>query len=67
MEYVYAELVRSGAKALGKVPKGKIAATSVLLIVSGDKTIDDVPEAYRDKVIELLAAQGLDGNGEPAE
>lgn len=66
MEYVYAELVRNGAKTLERVPKGKIAATSVLLIMSGDKTIDDVPEAYRDKTIELLTAQGLDGNGEPA-
>jgi hypothetical protein len=65
MEYVYAELVRNG-RTLASVPKSKIVATAVLLITSKDKTIDDVPEKYKKATLDELAAQGYDGNGDPA-
>lgn len=63
MEYIYAELIRNDKRELGKIPSGKIPATAVLLIIGGDKTIDDVPEAYREKTISLLEEQGYDGYG----
>ena len=37
----------------------------VALIIAGRRTIDQVPERYRDAVIAELAALGLDENGNP--
>ena len=39
----------------------------VALIIAGRRTIDQVPERYRDAVIADLAALGLDENGNPIE
>ena len=35
------------------------------LIIKGLKTIDDVPNKYKDSVLELLRNDGFDGYGEP--
>ena len=35
------------------------------LIIKGLKTIDDVPNKYKDAVLELLRKDGFDGYGEP--
>ena len=35
----------------------------VALIIAGRRTIDTIPERYREAVIEELAALGLDENG----
>lgn len=64
MEYVYAELVRRG-RSITTVPKTKIAATCVLLIISQDMTCDQVPTGYKTKVKEMLKAEGYDENGQP--
>jgi kynurenine formamidase len=66
MEYIYAELVRNG-RTLASVPKSKIVGTAVILIISKNKTIEDVPEKYKAETLEELAAQGYDGYGEPTE
>lgn len=60
MEYVYADLVRAGKRTLASVPASKIVPTSVLLIESGDATLDDVPEKYREKVREALEEDGYE-------
>lgn len=39
----------------------------VALIVAGRRTIDQVPERYREAVIADLAALGLDENGNPIQ
>ena len=39
----------------------------VTLIKAGRKSLDDVPEKYRDAVREQLAAVGLDENGNPIQ
>ena len=67
MEYVYADLVRAGLRTLASVPKSKIVPTAVLLIISQDKDIEDVPSKYRAAVIEALNEQGYDEHGEPLE
>lgn len=64
MEYVYAELVRNG-RSISTVPKSKLVATCVLLILSGDLTYDQVPTGYKTKVKAALKEQGYDENGEP--
>ena len=64
MEYVYAELVRRG-RSITTVPKSKMAATCVLLIISHDLTYDQVPTGYKTKVKEGLKEQGYDESGEP--
>lgn len=64
MEYVYAELVRNG-RSINTVPKRKLVATCVLLIISGDLTYDQVPSGYKTKVKTALKAEGYDENGEP--
>jgi len=35
----------------------------VALIIAGRRTIDTIPERYREAVVEELAALGLDENG----
>lgn len=35
------------------------------LIMKGIKTIDDVPERYKEEVLKLLAIEGIDGYGKP--
>ena len=64
MEYVYAELVRNG-RSINTVPKSKMVATCVLLIISGDLTYNQVPSGYKTKVKAALKAEGYDENGEP--
>lgn len=64
MEYVYAELVRKGRN-INTVPKSKMVATCVLLIMSRDLAYDQVPTGYKTKVKETLKKQGYDENGEP--
>ena len=64
MEYVYAELVRKGRN-INTVPKSKMVATCVLLIMSHDLAYDQVPTGYKTKVKETLKKQGYDENGEP--
>ena len=64
MEYVYAELVRRG-RDINTVPKSKIAATCVLLIISKDMTYAQVPTKYQAAVKKELLNQGYDENGEP--
>lgn len=64
MEYSYAELIRAGQKTLETISKRKVSATAVLLIISKDKTIEDVPETYKTETLEKLAAQGYNGYGE---
>ena len=63
MEYIYAELVRGGKRTLESVPAKKLPATAVLLILSGDIVLEDVPEKYRSAVRELLKEQGYDESG----
>jgi metal-dependent HD superfamily phosphatase/phosphodiesterase len=65
MEYIYADLVRRGRRTLASVPKSKIVPTAVLLIVSKDKGIDDVPDKYKTETIEALNEQGYNEHGEP--
>lgn len=67
MEYVYAELIRQGLKAIGQVPKSKIAPTAVLLIISGDLSYEQVPTGYKTEVKQALKAAGYDTNGQPLE
>ena len=67
MEYIYADLVRAGRRTLASVPKSKIVPTAVLLIISKDKDIEDVPTKYRAAVIEALNEQGYDEHGEPLD
>lgn len=67
MEYIYADLVRAGRRTLASVQKSKIVPTAVLLIISKDKDIEDVPAKYRAAVIEALNEQGYDEHGEPLE
>lgn len=64
MEYIYSELIRNGKKTLESVPKLKLPTTAVLLIINGDISLVDVPQAYRTKVAELLEEQGYDEHGE---
>ena len=64
MEFVYAQLVRNG-RSINTVPKSKMAATCVLLIISGDLTYDKVPNGYKAAVKAALKAEGYDENGEP--
>lgn len=54
MEYIYADLVRAGKRTLASIPASKIVAASVLLIASGDASIEDVPAKYREAVREAL-------------
>lgn len=67
MEYIYANLVRSGKRTLASVPKSKTVPTAALLIISMDKDIEDVPNKYRAATIEALNEQGYDEHGEPLE
>jgi hypothetical protein len=43
----------------------KMVDLYVALIVAGRRTIDQVPERYREAVLADLTALGLDGNGNP--
>lgn len=67
MEYVYAELVRNTGKKISTVPKSKLAATAVLLIISGDLTYSEVPTGYKTQVKAALKAQGYNTEGQPIE
>lgn len=43
----------------------KIYRNLIMKTKETGKTIDNVPDGYKTKVLELLALEGLDGYGEP--
>ena len=70
MTSVYVKLVIAGSREISSVPAKHIVEVAKRVIEKGAEdgetyiTIDDVPEKYKEAVIEALKADGYDENGE---
>ena len=62
MTSVYVKLVIVGSREISSVPAKHIVEVAKRVIEKGAE--DDVPEKYKEAVIEALKADGYDENGE---
>lgn len=71
MKSTYIKLVIAGRRSIESIKEKDIVDVAVGVIIKGAEdgveyiTIEDVPEKYREKVIEGLKEEGYDENGQP--
>lgn len=71
MTKIYIKLVIAGSRTIAGIPAKHIVDVAAGVIIKGAEdgeiyaTIDDVPEKYKQEVIDALAAEGYDENGAP--